>query len=149
MLNTEFSILARKENLRELADISALGLNFPTSVIGTTRSFVGRSQNTVRKFVRGFVEGNHFAKTQRAFGIKTLKKYLKTEDEGVLNSLYDSYILRYIPKIPYPSPEAVQTVLTQLAEKDPRAATARPEQFIDSRFFQELDREGFIERLWK
>lgn len=149
MLNTEFTILARKESYRELADIAALGLNFPTSAIGTTRSFIKRNENAVRKFVRGFVEGVHFAKSQRAFSIEVLRKFLRNNDLPFLNAVYDLYVLRYIPKIPYPSPEAVKTVLSQMADKDPRAATAQPEQFIDERFFKELDREGFIQRLWQ
>lgn len=149
ILNAELSILARKEGFKELADIASLGFNFPTSSINTTRSFVKRNENTVRKFVRGFVEGNHFIKTQRAFSIEVLKKYLKNEDRSFLDRVYELYGLRYIPKIPYPSPEAVRTVLAQMADKDPRAATAKPEQFIDSRFFQELEKEGFIQRLWQ
>ncbi len=149
ILNAELSILARKEGFKELADIASLGFNFPTSSINTTRSFVKRNENTVRKFVRGFVEGNHFIKTQRAFSIEVLKKYLKNEDRSFLDRVYELYGLRYIPKIPYPSPEAVRIVLDQMADKDPRAAAAKPEQFIDSRFFQELDKEGFIQRLWQ
>lgn len=149
MLNTEFSILARREGLRELADIAALGLAFPTSAIGTTRSYLKRNENAVRKFVRGFVEGNHLAKTQRAFSVEVFRKYLKNNDRDYLNAIYDLYVLRYIPKVPYPSPEAIKTVLDQMADKDPRARAAQPEQFIDNRFFQELEREGFIQKLWQ
>ncbi len=148
-LNAEFSIRARKDGLKELVDMSTLGLNFPTSAIVTTRSFIRRNENTVRKFIRAFVEGNHFAKTQRVFSVEVFGKYLKNNDRDYLNAIYDLYVLRYIPKVPYPSPEAIQTVLDQMADKDPRAKAARPEQFIDSRFFQELDREGFIQRLWQ
>ncbi len=148
-LNVEFTLLARKENFRELIDMSALGLNFPTSAIVTTRSFIKRNENTVRKFVRGFVEGVHYAKTQRAFSVDVFKKYLRNDDREYLNAIYDLYILRYVPKIPYPSPEAMKTVLDQMAATDSRAAAAKPEQFIDARFFQELEREGFIQKLWQ
>lgn len=149
MLNAEFTILGRREGFRDLADISALGLTFPTSSINTTRSYIRRSENTVRKFVRGFVEGNHFIKTQRAFTIGILSKYLKNDDRSFLDSVYELYGLRYIPKVPYPSPEAIKTVLSQMAEKEPKAAAAQPGQFIDRRFFDELDKEGFIQRLWQ
>lgn len=149
VLNAEFTILARKDGLRELVDLSAGGLNFPTSAIGTTRSFIRRNENTVRKFVRAFVEGAHFAKSQRAFSVEVFKKYLKNEDVPYLNSVYDLYVLRYLPKVPYPSPQAMKTALAQIAEKEPRAQAAQPEQFIDNRFFKELDREGFIHRLWQ
>lgn len=148
-LNVEFTLLARKDNLRELVDMSAMGLNFPTSAIVTTRSFIKRSENTVRKFVRGFVEGVHYAKTQRAFSVDVFRKYLRNDDREYLNAIYDLYIVRYVPKIPYPSPEAMKTVLDQLGEKDPKAAAARPGQFIDNRFFQEMEREGFIQKLWQ
>ncbi|MGH7766864.1 MAG: ABC transporter substrate-binding protein [Candidatus Binatia bacterium] len=137
-LNAEFTILARKEGLKELVDMSTLGLSFPTSSIVTTRSFIKRNENAVRKFVRGFVEGNHFAKTQRTASVEVFRKYIRNDDREYLNGLYDLYVLRYVPKIPYPSPEPIKTVLDQMAEKDPRAAAAQPEQFIDARFFQEL-----------
>ncbi|HTM09316.1 MAG TPA: ABC transporter substrate-binding protein [Verrucomicrobiae bacterium] len=147
-LNAEFTILARKEGLKELVDMSTLGLSFPTSAIVTTRAYIKRSENTVRKFIRGFVEGSRFGKTNRGPSVEILRKYIHNDDREYLNALYDLYVLRYIPKVPYPSAEAIQTVLDQMADKDPRAAAARPEQFIDPRFFQELEREGFIQKLW-
>jgi hypothetical protein len=63
--------------------------------------------------------------------------------------LYDLYVLQNIPQIPRPSPEALKTVLDQMAESDSRVANLSPEQFIDARFFQELEKEGFLQRLWK
>ncbi len=149
VLNVELSIVARKEGFRELADLSKMGISFPTSSIVTTRSFIKRNENSVRKFVRGFVDGVHYGKTQRAFGVQVLKKYLKQQDAAFLNELYDLYVLQNIPQIPKPSPEALKTVIDQMAETDPRVANLRPEQLIDSRFFAELEKEGFIQRLWK
>jgi hypothetical protein len=103
----------------------------------------------VRKFIRAYVEGIHHAKTQRAFGVQVLKKYLRNDDTAFVNDLYDLYIVQNIVQIPRPSPEALKTVLDQMAETDPRVANLRPEQFIDARFFQELEKEGFLQRLWK
>jgi NitT/TauT family transport system substrate-binding protein len=149
VVNAELAILGRREGFRELADIAKLGINFPTSSAITTRSFIKRNENTVRKFVRGYVEGIHYAKTQRAPAIKIMQKYLRSSDAAMFDELYEMYILRNIPRIPHPSPESLKTVLDQMAETDPRAAQLKPEQFIDARFFQELEKEGFIQKLWK
>jgi NitT/TauT family transport system substrate-binding protein len=149
VVNAELAILARRDGYRELVDIAKMGINFPTSSVVTTRSFIKRNENTVRKFVRGFVEGVHFAKTQRAPSINVMKKYLRSSDAAMFDELYEMYIVRNIPRIPRPSPEALKTVLDQMAETDPRLANLKPEQFIDARFFQELDKEGFIQKLWK
>jgi DNA-binding protein Fis len=78
-----------------------------------------------------------------------LKKYLRNDDTAFVNDLYDLYVLQNIPQIPRPSPEALKTVLDQMAESDSRVANLSPEQFIDARFFQELEKEGFLQRLWK
>lgn len=149
VINAELAILARREGFRELADIAKMGINFPTSSAITTRSFIKRNENTVRKFVRGFVEGVHFAKTQRGPAIKIMQKYLRSSDAAMFDELYEMYIIRNIPRIPRPSPESLKTVMDQMVETDPRVANLKPEQFIDARFFQELDKEGFIQKLWK
>jgi NitT/TauT family transport system substrate-binding protein len=149
VINAELAILARREGFRELADIAKMGINFPTSSVITTRSFIKRNENTVRKFIRGFVEGVHFAKTQRGPAIKIMQKYLRSSDAAMFDELYEMYVVRNIPRIPRPSPESLKTVLDQMVETDPRVANLKPEQFIDARFFQELDKEGFIQKLWK
>lgn len=149
VINAELAILARREGFRELADIAKMGINFPTSSVITTRSFIKRNENMVRKFMRGFVEGVHFAKTQRGPAIKIMQKYLRSSDAAMFDELYEMYVVRNIPRIPRPSPESLKTVLDQMMETDPRVANLKPEQFIDARFFQELDKEGFIQKLWK
>jgi NitT/TauT family transport system substrate-binding protein len=149
VINAELAILARREGFRELADIAKMGINFPTSSVITTRSFIKRNENTVRKFMRGFVEGVHFAKTQRGPAIRIMQKYLRSSDAAMFDELYEMYVVRNIPRIPWPSPESLKTVLDQMMETDPRVANLNPEQFIDARFFQELDKEGFIQKLWK
>jgi NitT/TauT family transport system substrate-binding protein len=149
MISTEFSILVRRDGFREIADVASLGLNFPTSALVTSRSFIKRGENTVRKFVRGFVEGIHYAKTHREFSVDILKKYLKNDDRQLLNNLYDLYVLRYVPRVPFPITEPFKTVLAQIAETDPRAASAQTEPFVEPRFIQELEKEGFVQRLWQ
>ena len=43
----------------------------------------------------------------------------------------------------------LRRVLDQIAESDPKAKTAKPEQFVDTRLLSELDRSGFIDSLYK
>jgi NitT/TauT family transport system substrate-binding protein len=149
VINAELAILARRDGFRDVADISKMGLSFPTSSIVTTRSYIKRSENTVRKFVRAYAEGIHFSKTQRAFSVQVMSKYMRNNDLAMVHDLYDLYLIQNMLRIPRPAPEAIKTVLDQIAETDPRAANLRPEQFIDSRFFQEMEKDGFLQRLWK
>ncbi|MGH7809840.1 MAG: ABC transporter substrate-binding protein [Candidatus Binatia bacterium] len=149
VINAELAILARRDGFRDVADISKMGLSFPTSSIVTTRSYLKRNENTARKFVRGYVEGVHYAKTQRAFSVQVMSKYMRNNDVALVNDLYELYLIQNMLRIPRPVPEPVKTVLDQLAETDPRAANLRPEQFIDGRFFVEMEKDGFLQKLWK
>jgi len=149
MLNAEFTVLARREGFRDLADVSSLGLAFPTSGLNTSRSFIRSRRGTILRLVRAYTDSIHYGKTQKKFTVGVLGKYLRNQDTPFLEAVYDLYLGRYIPKIPYPSPEAMRVALDQIGEKDPRARSARPEQFIDASLMQELDKEGFIKQLWR
>ncbi len=45
--------------------------------------------------------------------------------------------------------EGLRTVLDELAPRLPAAKTANPRDFMDVRFIDELDRSGFIDRLYQ
>jgi len=54
-----------------------------------------------------------------------------------------------LPKKQYPSLEGLKTVLEDIGERDPRAKTTKPEQFVDFSFILELDQSGYIDSLYK
>jgi len=43
----------------------------------------------------------------------------------------------------------IQTILDELAPRNPKAKAARPEDFVDASFVKKLDDEGYFERLYK
>jgi NitT/TauT family transport system substrate-binding protein len=141
MLNAEFTILARREGFRDLVDVAALGLTFPGSGLQTSRTFIGNRRDTVLRLLRAYVEGVHYGITQKKFAVGVLGKYLRSQDVPFLEAVHEMYLGRYIPKIPYPSAEAMKRALDDVAERDPRA--------IDASLFQELEEEGFIKQLWR
>lgn len=149
MLNAEFTILARREGFRDLVDVAAMGLTFPGSGLNTSRSFIRNRRDTVLRLLRAYVDSVHYGITQKKFAIGVLGRYLKSQDVPFLEAVQEMYLGRYIPKIPFPSVEAMKRALDDVAERDPRARTARPEQFIDASLFQELEKEGFIKHLWR
>lgn len=76
----------------------------------------------------------------------TMSQNRSRRDVTIVNDGDDMRILQNIPRIPRPSPESLKTVIDQMAESDPRVASLKPEQFIDGRFFAELEKEGFVQK---
>jgi nucleoid-associated protein YgaU len=96
-----------------------------------------------------YVEGIHYYKTNRKEALAILQKYLKSDDPDALNETYEGIGLNLIPQKPYPTLRGIQIMLRELSAKNPKAQTARPEEFVNSSFLQELDSSGFIDRLYK
>ena len=49
---------------------------------------------------------------------------------------------------PVVKPEAVQAILDEVAPTDLRAKKVKPQELIDNRFLEEMDRSGFFDQLW-
>jgi hypothetical protein len=45
--------------------------------------------------------------------------------------------------------EGIQNILDPLAQTDPKAKAAKPEDFVDMTFIRELDQSGYIDSLYK
>jgi hypothetical protein len=45
--------------------------------------------------------------------------------------------------------EGIKVILEGLADQEPKAKTAKPEEFVDMRFIAELDRSGYIDGLYR
>ena len=84
-----------------------------------------------------------------------LKKYFRNSDAAIREDLYDMYILQNIPRIPRPSPEALKTVLDQMAEPSGsrifvRSNLSTPAFFRNSKkkdFFSDCGNENRCKRL--
>ena len=150
-LNPPASILAQKRGLRLLLDIAALETPWLHTGALTTRKYIRENTDTVRRFVKSYVEAVHGIKTNREGGIKVLAKYFKgLEDREILTQTYDlSFSDNVVSRKQYPTLEGIQLILDYLADKDPKARKAKPEDFVETRFIKELDQSGYIDRLYK
>ncbi|MBI3065397.1 MAG: hypothetical protein HYY82_10720 [Deltaproteobacteria bacterium] len=45
-------------------------------------------------------------------------------------------------------PEALQAILDEISLVDPRAQKVKPQDLIDRRYLDEMDKSGFFAKLW-
>jgi len=80
-----------------------------------------------------------------------LGKYLgQIKDRDVLAKSYEAAAPdNRISRKQYPNPAGIQIALDLLADENPKAKSAKPEEFVDTRFIKELDDSGYIDSLYK
>ena len=137
---------AKKANMRELLDMAKLEATIHQNGVVTTRKYLKTNEDTVRRFLRAYIEGAALAKKDKAFATRVMAKYLGTNDRDILDDAYERVTLHLeIP--PYPTVEGVSVLLRTLEKSQPKALTTKPEDFLDARLVRELDKSGFIDRL--
>ena len=125
-------------------------MNFPVqgSALVTTERFIKKNTDGVRRAIKSVIESIHLIKTNPELTKRAIKKYMRFKDDRDTDEAYQ--IMRDIaPRKPYPTVEGMRAVLDELSPKLPAAKTAQPRDFMDTRFIEELDRAGFIDRLYK
>jgi ABC-type nitrate/sulfonate/bicarbonate transport system substrate-binding protein len=131
-----------------LLDLVSLRIPFPQRGIYTTAKYIKEQPDTVRRYVRSYVEAIHYFKTRKEETIQIMRKYSRVEDRQVLEHAW-SWFTQDMPDSPYPPIEGYQTVLQEMAPGNPKAAALNAKELVDLRFVKELEDTGFIASLSK
>lgn len=139
-----------------LAGQRAFGLNvlpapergFQPAGLASTRRLISSNRGLVARVVQGYVETIHLFKTNRSVVVPLLQRFLKIFDSQTIGDIYDYYEPQF-QKLPLPSPSGIQNLLNEFAPKYPAARTLQPSAFTDTSFLEDLERSGFVARLYR
>jgi ABC-type nitrate/sulfonate/bicarbonate transport system substrate-binding protein len=136
---------ARKAGFKELVNLAKEGPEYVSVGVGTSRAYLRANEDIVRRVVRSYAEGVYTFKTNKAAALKMIQNQLKVKETEIQEDTYNQF-RRYLEYPPYVSRKAMEAVLKELGDKESAAKTAKPEDFIDMRFVNELEKEGFFKQ---
>lgn len=139
---------AKELGYKELLNLGAIKYRYPGTALLTTVSFVRSRPQTVNRFLKATLEGIKYAKANPDFTIRVLANYTRNSDTKLLASAFKSYVLGYIRDVPTITREEIDSVLDDVAARNPKAKGADPKQFYDPGPLEQLSREGFIAELY-
>lgn len=142
---------AMKAGFVEIIQMADVGFEVQGSGLATSRSYIKANRDIVKAALKAYVEGIYYTFANKPPAVKILAKYMRTSDAEVLEYSYQHY-LRRTPKRPYPTMKGIQNLVDMSAPQIPQARNAKPEQFVDLSFLQELEKENYfaeMERRYK
>ena len=142
------TVKAKELGFRVLSNFADIEINYQQNGVYTTRGFITKRPDMLRRFALAYSEGNHFIHTSSESTQRIMRKYLQG-DEKAIREAYTEVVLKATPKIPYPSKAGIQTLIDFLAKTSPEAANTKPDDFIDTRFVKELEDSGLYARLYR
>lgn len=124
-----------------------LKIPYAATAFVTKRSLLTKRGQVVGQYMRAMAETARIMHTDREFVYKVLGKYLRITDRSVLDSAYNAEIKVLEPRLVIKN-EALQAILDEVAQTDPRAKKVKPQELIDSRYLDEMEKSGFFDQVW-
>jgi NitT/TauT family transport system substrate-binding protein len=113
----------------------------------TTRSFIKREEETVRRFMKGYAAAIQYFVSKRGESLAILKKYFPGSQGLNVDAMYDAFSAQLRP-LPELNSEAIQALVDVSASADQRANRIKPSDIIEPRFFDELKGSKFLKELY-
>jgi ABC-type nitrate/sulfonate/bicarbonate transport system substrate-binding protein len=122
---------------------------FPYVCPTTPKSYLSTNRDTVKRLLMALIEGTYFFKTRKEESKKILAKYSRQSNEAYLESAYQT-IAKLFERVPLATREGMEVQINEaLALARKPGASVKVEDIIDDRLVVELEKEGFIDRIYK
>ena len=118
-----------------------------TDLLMTTRSFIKRDEEVVRRFMKGYAAAIHHFISKRSESLAILKKYFPGTQGISIDAMYDAYSAQLRP-LPDLNNESLQAIIDVSTVADQRAGKLKPADIIEPRFFDELKSSKFLKDLY-
>jgi len=118
-----------------------------TDLLITTRSYINREEETVRRFMKGYAAATQHFVTKRNESLTILKKYFPGNQGLSVDAMYDAFSAQLRP-LPELNQEALQALVDVGAAVDQRTKSLKPSAITEPRFFDELKNSKFLKDLY-
>ena len=120
---------------------------FPYICATTTKSYLSRHRETLKKVLMAHIEAIHFFKTRKEESKKILSKYSRQTNEAYLEDAYTASAKLY-DVVPLVTRSGVEVQIKEAVGRKP-GAQLRFEDIVDESIVRELEKSGFIDKVYK
>jgi NitT/TauT family transport system substrate-binding protein len=124
-----------------------LKIPYAAATFVTRHSIIAQRPQVVGQFMHAMAEAAKILHTDREFVYKVIGKQLRLTDRRVLDAGYNAEIQALEPRLAIKN-ESLQAILDEVAATDSRAKKVKPQELIDTRYLDEMEKSGFFDQLW-
>lgn len=124
-----------------------LRIPYAATTFNARRSVIAKRPQVLDRFMRAMAEAAKILHTDKEFTYKVLGKYLRIDDRRILEAGYNAEIKALEPRLAMKL-ESFQANLDEIAPIEPRAKNVKPQEMIDTRYLDEMEKSGFFDQLW-
>jgi NitT/TauT family transport system substrate-binding protein len=119
---------------------------FPWICAVTTKSYLAKTRDNVKKVVMALIEATHYFKTRKEDTKKIVGKYFPTASAPYLEDNYTT-TTRILEQVPYVTRPGMENLLAEARKTNP-AIKVTVNDVVDDTIVRELEKDGFIDSLY-
>ena len=121
--------------------------DFPYICSTTTKNYLASNRETMRRLTMALIEATHFLKTRKQETMKFIAKYTRQNNPQYLESSYAANVKLH-DRVPLVTREGTEVQIKEALSRKP-GATLRVEDIVDDSIVRELEKSGFIDKIYK
>ncbi len=132
-----------------LLNMNQAKIPYQNTGLAMRRDFAGGNPIAVDGVVRAVIEGYGFIfnKNNKQAVKESIARNLRLPKVDDAEDFYQE-ALEELDRKPYPSLEGTRIVIRYVAEQNPKAASVKVEDLVDTSWLKKLDSEGFFEKVY-
>ena len=144
-----FATVAAKQGMRSLIDLADTGIPFPQNCFIVRRSVLAEKRSMIVNSIKASIETLYLLKKDRKFAREVLKKYLRIDDDSMIDIGIDYYLTRHGDgMLILPDRKGLEFVIADTAKTNSKARGQTPESLrvLDGSVLDEIRKSGFLEK---
>jgi NitT/TauT family transport system substrate-binding protein len=148
VISYDHALIAAQKGLTILGDLAEIVPEFPDRLVVVRRSYLEKERDAVKRFLQGLSESIVFVSTRRDKTLPVIMKHLKV-DRNIAAETYDIYhdVFSMPPRVGRKGFRGVIDIVLQQMGRPKEEININ--RLIDESLIDELEREGFFNRLQK
>jgi ABC-type nitrate/sulfonate/bicarbonate transport system substrate-binding protein len=145
-----FASVAVKQGMRSLLDLADSGVPFPQNSFIVRRSVLAEKRPMIVNAIKASIETLYLLKRDRKFAREVLKRYLRIDDDAMIDIGIDYYLTQHGEDIlTLPDRKGIEFVIADTAKTNPKAKGQTPEtlRVLDYSVLDEIKKSGFIDKV--
>jgi ABC-type nitrate/sulfonate/bicarbonate transport system substrate-binding protein len=149
-LDKVFTSILKQKGFPILLDLYHAHIPMIGMSVMAQKSTIEKRPEIVENALKAMLEGLAFSLSleNKPVVIRTIMKRLKITDPAAAELAYLD-IVNIMDRKPFPSVDGLRNVHRLFSSRDPRIANVKPEEVIDNRILNRLDKVGFLDEIYK
>ena len=130
------------KGFHSLLDLAAAKLPFANNVVAVQRSWLTGHREAAQAYVDALVRAIAREKSDQAFTVGVMKKYLQSDDDKAMTATWEYYAKSVRPSLPYPTVDQFADPVAELGKKNDKIKSLDLSKIVDSSFVKSAGDRG-------